>query len=111
MSQIEKIEGAIKELYTRENDYGEACASFAEAEHNYRMAKATAFLKADGTIDQRKFIADKECSAQMKSKLTAEAVLNLTKAKLDDCRGVLFARQQILSAENRNGLAGGKWSA
>lgn len=103
--QSAKIEKAIETLAQRENDYEAACKEYAEAEHAYRMAKASAFLTADGTVEHRKFTADKQCWNQMKTKLAAEAVMSITKERLLDCRQVISARQSILSAESRNQLA------
>src|SRR5687768_15366639 len=105
MQQSSKIEKAIEEIFSRETDYAEACLSYAEAEHNYRMAKATAYLSADGTVEERKMKADKAVKAQMKAKLYAEAILSLTKAKLDDVRQVISARQSVLSAEMKVHMA------
>ena len=101
MNQADLIEKAIGELHTRETAFETACKDFAEADHAYRIAKATAFLNADGAVEARKMIADVKCSAEMQKKKTAEAVRDFTKAKLDDVRAVLSARQSILSAESK----------
>lgn len=98
MNQSAKIEKAVEEIFSRETDFTEACREFAEAEHSYRMAKAEAFLEATGTVEERKMKADRKVNKEMKRKLAAEAALSFTKAKLDDVRQVISARQSILSA-------------
>lgn len=99
MSQADKIEKAIEELARRENDFAAAAAAFAEAEAAYRLAKASAFLLAEGTVAEREAVASKQVWNQHKTKLGAEATLAIMKEKLLDCRQVVSARQSILSAE------------
>lgn len=102
MEQIELIQRAIEEMARRENDYAAAATDYANKEAAYRLAKASAFLLAEGTVEQRKLIADKQCWEAMKEKLAAEAVLSIMKEKLQDVRAVLSARQSILSAETKS---------
>jgi uncharacterized tellurite resistance protein B-like protein len=99
MEQAEKIEKAIEELARREKAFADAQSVFADAEYDYRQARATEFLKADGTDKTREAISVQKSAAQMKRKIKAEANVHLLRTMLDDCRQVLSARQSILSAE------------
>lgn len=102
MNQADLIEKAISELFVREKAYVEACKELAVAEADYRRKRAMTYLNADGTVADRNAQADLECWEEHKRKLAAEATVALTKALLEDCRGVLSARQSILSAQAKS---------
>jgi len=101
MEQADKIEKAIEELVRRENAFSEAAKEYAEAEGDYRQAKASAYLLAEGSIPERESRATIKAWPEHKRKLAAEATLAIMKAKLDDCKQVISARQSILSAESK----------
>lgn len=105
MNQADKIERAIEELARREKAFEKAQEEFANAEYEYRQAKAKEFLSADGTDKTRESISIKKSAAQMKRKIKAEAQVHLLRTMLDDCRQVVSARQSILSAEVKVHLA------
>lgn len=101
MNQVDAIEKAIVELFSREKAFVAACEELAVADADYKRARAVAFLRAEGTMGDKNAKADAECWEQHKRKLAAEATHALTKALLEDCRQVLSARQSILSANAR----------
>lgn len=105
MNQAKQIEEIITELKTCEKAYTDACLELAEAEAIYKHKKSLKYLQADGTIADRNAQADIECWDEHKRKLTAEAVLALTKAAMENCRNILSARQSILSAQSKTNLA------
>lgn len=98
MNQSAMIEKAIVALHQREQAYKEAVQDYAEAEFEYKRARAHAYLTAEGTIKDKDALADIKTEKEHQRKLACEATLALTKAMLEDCRAVLSARQSILSA-------------
>lgn len=104
-NQIDQIEKVIIELHKREQAYRDAAMKMADAEVEYKRARAMIYLNADGTIADRNAQADVETWELHKAKIAAEATLALTKAMLDDARAVLSARQSILSAQAKTNLA------
>lgn len=104
-NQIDLIEKTIAELFVREKAYEESVTAYAEAEANYKEARADVFLKADGTVAERNASADTVCAELYRAKVQAEAIMSLTKLKLEDCRNVLSARQSMLSAQTKTALA------
>lgn len=104
-TQSDLIEKAIAELYVREKAFEEAVHEYTAAEADYKEARAEAYLKADGTVADRNAAADSYCSPQYRRKVKAEAIMSLTKLKLEDCRNVISARQSMLSAQAKAALA------
>lgn len=98
MTQPNKIEKAIDELFRRENDYDAAIRDAAEKDAAYRTAKAEAFLLADGTDKAREAKSVCDSKQSYLEKVRAEAVAAIMKEKLLDVRQVISARQSILSA-------------
>jgi hypothetical protein len=105
MNQAKVIEDTIKELSICESAYVDACREAAEAEAMYKHERSLKYLQADGTIADRNAQADVEVWDAHKRKLTAEAMLAITRAKLDNCRNILSARQSILSAQSKTNFA------
>lgn len=101
MSQIEKIEKAIVELAKRESAYESALMEAAEAEHNYRLRKNTEIKQAEGSEKVKIATAEFLCESEMKRKLTAEAVKEILKTKVEDARTVISARKEIMIIEAR----------
>jgi hypothetical protein len=105
MNQSKIIEDTILELIKCESAYVDACQEVAAAEASYKHDRSLKYLQADGTIADRNAQADVEVWDAHKRKLTAEAMLAITKARLDNCRNILSARQSILSAQAKSGFA------
>lgn len=96
MTTVENLEKAIREVAERERAYGDAVQNEAETEYSYKIAQATEYLKADGTVDERKAIALTNCKTQYKAYLTAQATKAFCDAKLKDAQSAMNARQSLL---------------
>jgi hypothetical protein len=105
MNQADKIEQVIIALHEYEQEYVAACKEIAEAEGAYRHERSLKYLQADGTIADRNAEADVKAWDAHKRKLAAEATLAIMKARMENCRNVLSARQSILSAQAKTGFA------
>lgn len=92
------LEKAIRELSVREGEYAKAVENAACIDADYRIAKALAFLRADGTDKTREYEAVVKCGELLKERDAAIAYRDLMREKLIDVRAALSARQSILSA-------------
>lgn len=101
MTKEEGLEGAIVTVFEREQAYEEAVTNAAIAEHDYKLKHAEEYLKADGTVDERKAKALKASANLHKNYLTTDAIRTFTREKLKDAQDVLSARQSLLSYEAR----------
>jgi hypothetical protein len=95
------IEKTISELFRRETEFKDALTALPEIENRYKTKKAVEYLKADGSVEARKAIAEEKCAQEALEYLQADARATLAKELLNDCRAVLSAKQSILSAEFR----------
>lgn len=102
MKHAKLIESAIGDLVEAENLYRDAVKELADAEWEYKKARASAYLMAEGTIKDKDAIADEQCWNQHKRKIAAEAIVAIHKTTLDNLRTVISARQSILSAEAKS---------
>lgn len=99
MTQEERINLCIEEIFRRENHFAEARRNAAIREYEHKVKRATEYLKGEGTIKEREMAADKACEAEMKARFTAEAEAEIASQFLQDARQVLSARQSLLKAE------------
>ena len=53
-SAKDDIETALADLTNRENEFAKACTDDAEKEHAYKIKFAKEYLKASGTIEEKK---------------------------------------------------------
>jgi len=97
----ERINKTLQEMYERETAYDAALINAVDADFDYKVAEAQAFLKAEGNVEERKRQALLAVAEQYKAHLIAEATKTIMKVKVDDCRQALSARQTMLSAEVR----------
>jgi hypothetical protein len=101
MTPEDKLEKALNELASREKDLEQVLTRDAEAEHEYKVQYAKAFLKAEGTVDERKSRAAVETEKFLKDHLTRQAQLVFVKTKIKDAQDAVSARQSLLSAALR----------
>jgi peptide methionine sulfoxide reductase MsrA len=101
MTRQELVEKAIKAVHEREGDYQTALEQEADAEHEFKVQNAKAFLKASGGADLRKMEALVETEELHKDYLKKQAIAAFTKEKLKDAQAALSARQSLLSYEAR----------
>jgi len=101
LSETVTLEKSLKELYAREKAYKEACDQYAEKKHAYDMKYAQEYLKAEGTIQDKKAVALVACEQEHEEYLKAQASKTFLYQKLKDAQGASSARQSILSASSR----------
>lgn len=81
-----------------------ACYEFSEKEDLYRLAKATAFLAATGTVGERQANTDKATSAERRAAHLSENLMKAAFARVRSTQAQLSARQslaQLLKSEMR----------
>lgn len=99
MTQDERINKCIQAIFDRESYFAEVKRAAAEAEWVHKMARAKAFLNAEGTIDSRKAEADLMTQQEMRDRFQKQAEAEIAYQFLLDARDVLSARRSLLSAE------------
>ena len=104
MTQEDKINKAIEELFKREQFYQEKRMAYAEAEYDYRVGYAVAFGKAEGTAEGRKQEAMEKVAKKLEAREVAEAESDIAYQLLQDCRQVLSARQSLLKTSLERGV-------
>ena len=104
MTQEDKINKAIEELFKREQFYQEKRMAYAEAEYDYRVGYATEYGKASGTIESKKNTAMEKVAKKLEAREVAEAESDIAYQLLQDCRQVLSARQSLLKTSLERGV-------
>lgn len=99
-----KLEKTIEALWEREKEFEAATLALPEAEHRYKVAEKVEYLKAEGSIPQREAIAKEKVSDLYIDYLKADARATIAKAKLEDARAVLSARQTIESNQYKSNV-------
>lgn len=105
----QQIQDTIKHMTALETEYSKALSNRTIREGAFKMAYATAFLKAEGTIPDRKESAvlatQKEYTAWQEEKTRAA----IFKEKLEDCRSALWAIREVQKSENQVFTAHGQF--
>ncbi len=101
MTHDEKLEQALGEMASREVVFEEALMDDAIAEHAYKVEKANAFLRAEGTEKAREAESIVKTDALFLVHLKAKAVVTFAKEKLKDVQQAVSARQTLVSAGRR----------
>lgn len=99
MTQEERLENTLKDLWEREEVFAKAKRQEAEAIFNHKQKRAVEYLKADGTIKEREMIADQNAKKEMQERFQAEAESEIAYQFLQDARQAASARQSLLKAE------------
>lgn len=99
------LEQALDAVAEREEAYGEVCKSYFDAESEYRIQKAEAYLAAEGTEKAREAASIKKVEKLLRERNRAEAVRDFTKEKLRDAQLAVSARQSLLNADLRTNKA------
>lgn len=89
------LQSTSKELLAECDALAKMARDYAVKENAYRLAKATAFLKSEGTVDARKSQVDKICEQERLESHIAEGVLDATRERVRSLRAVLSALQTI----------------
>lgn len=103
--KLTQIEQTIRELWAREQEFENATLALPVAEHKYKVAEKVEYLKAEGSIPQREAVAKEKVSELYLEYLQADARATIAKAKLEDARAVLSARQSLERNQFQNNQA------
>lgn len=101
LDKDQELEGALKAVETIEPEFETACKHYFTAKAEAKIAEATAYLNAEGTIQARENEAIKNTAAQIRELAGKEAVYVYLKEKLKDRQDAVSARQSLLAASLR----------
>lgn len=101
MTPDEHLEKALALMADREAAFEEAIKEYFDAESDYRVQKARAYLEADGSIQAREAQAIIAAEKYLRERNRMEAVKEFTKEKLKDVQAAVSARQSLLTASRR----------
>ncbi len=99
------VEKALDAVYDREQAFETACVQFAEAESEYRVQFARAYLAAEGTEKARNSTAILAVERYLRERDRTDAIKEFTKEALRDAQATVSARQSLLAAELRTNRA------
>lgn len=105
LDRDEQLESALERVSILEEDYEQVLIKAAEAETEYRVRFAKAYLGADGTEKARNSTAIIEVERWLEERNRTEAVKEFTREKLKDAQAAVSARQSLLSASIRTNNA------
>ena len=101
----EQLEAALERIPDLEEAFQKACVDYASAESDYRVAKAKAYLHAEGTEKAREAHAILRTENLLRERDRTEAIKEVTKEKLRDAQQAISARQSLLNASVRTNAA------
>jgi hypothetical protein len=97
----EQLEQALDAVAEIEPDFESALLTAADADTEYEIAYAKAYLAAEGTIQNRENAAKVASAKYLKARNDAKAVKEFLRAKLKDRQDAVSARQSLLRADLR----------
>lgn len=100
----EDLKKALIEMWHREAYLIQALDADAEAEHAYKLAKATAYMGAEGTERTREAHSVEVTESLLLAHLKAKAVATYAKEKMKNIQAAVSARQSLLSASTKTNL-------
>jgi hypothetical protein len=107
----EQLEAALDRLPDLEGEFEKACKEYAGAESDYRVAKAKAYLHAEGTEKAREASAVISTEKLLRERDRTEAIKEFTYQKIKDCQLVISARQSLLRVDmNTSAALGGGYN-
>lgn len=100
LSKLNKdLEATSKELLSECDEMAKAAREYAVKENAYRLAKATAMLKAEGkTVDMKKAEVDLIAQHERLASHIAEGILDSTRERVRSLRAVLSALQTVANS-------------
>lgn len=101
MDKETAVESALDAVADREQAFGAACVAYAEAESEYRVQFARAYLAAEGTEKARNSEAIIKVERFLRERDRTEAVKEFTREALRDAQAAVSARQSLLAADIR----------
>jgi hypothetical protein len=99
------LEAALDAVQDREAAYGKALGEYAEAESEYRVQFAKAYLAAEGTEKARNSDAILKVERFLRERDRTEAIKEFMRESLRDAQAAVSARQSLLSADVRTNRA------
>jgi hypothetical protein len=105
MDRDDQLEAALDAVSTIQPDYETACIDHAEAESEYRIAKAKAYLNAEGTEKAREATAIVKTENLLRERDRTEAIRDFTRTKLKNAQDAVSARQSLLRADVKTNAA------
>jgi uncharacterized SAM-dependent methyltransferase len=93
-----RLEAIDADLAVLQNEIEDAAWKWFRAKHKREQARAEAFLRAEGSVEARKAIADVQTACQA---MEDEAVWEAKKAKLRSLEARLGVGQSILKSQGR----------
>lgn len=99
------LEATLDAVTDRESAFGDACLAYAEAESEYRVQFAKAYLAAEGTEKARNSDAILKVERYLRERDKTEAVKEFSKERLRDVQMAVSARQSLLNADIRTNKA------
>lgn len=94
-----KLEKVLSEMAARETAMQDAAVEAASAEHEYRLAKARAYLNASGDQKAREAQAVIATEKELLARNLAEYGYEVAREKVRDVRQAVSARQTLASNE------------
>jgi uncharacterized SAM-dependent methyltransferase len=94
-----RLEAIDADLAVLQNEIEAAAFDWFRAKHKREQARAEAYLRAEGSIEARKAIADVQTACQA---MEEEALWEAKKAKLRTLEGRLGVGQSILRSQGRS---------
>lgn len=91
----EDLQSTSKELLSECDELATLARDAANKENSYRMAKATAYIKSEGTVDARKAQVDLITEKERLASHIADGVLDASRERVRSLRAVLSALQTI----------------
>jgi hypothetical protein len=105
MDRDDQLEAALDAVSTLETEFEKVVIAKFDTESDYKVAKAKAFLEADGTEKKREAEAVIRSEKYLRERNRAEAVYLFTKEKLADAQAAVSARQSLLKADMNTSTA------
>lgn len=103
MKESTDLENALKSLWHREQELEKHLDEAVVKEHAYKVAKARAFLCAEGSDKVKEASAVVQTEALFLEWLKADAAREFAVKKHRDVQMAVSARQSLLSANTRTG--------
>ena len=98
LNEIAQLEDVLNRVQEIEDEFGKVLLDKADKEHIYKVKDADEYLKASGTVDERKASALIKCRIEHQAYLRAKAVESFLREKLADAQSAVTARQSLLNA-------------
>ena len=93
-NELDRLYGKLEEDVT---EYAAICDRAARARADYKLAFATAFLKAEGSMDMRRAEADAKTYVYLREREIAEAIEKSSRAALQGLSDMMGAVRSVMA--------------